>query len=74
MPKFAVTFAMIGAVIAALESTVWAQDFDAGQFEYRMGCAACHGVDGKGMGPVGTLFGKSPADLTILTRTYLKIV
>ncbi len=68
MAKLAVTFGMIAAVIAGLENTASAQDFDAGQFEYRMGCAACHGVDGKGMGPVGALFGKPPADLTTLAK------
>ena len=69
MAKLAVTFGMIAAVIAGLENTASAQDSDAGQFEYRMGCAACHGVDGKGMGPVGALFGKPPADLTVLAKS-----
>ncbi len=68
MAKMVVTFAIIVAVVASLESTASAQDFDAGQFEYRMGCAACHGADGKGMGPVGALFGKPPADLTVLAK------
>ncbi len=68
MAKLAVTFGMIAAVIAGLESTASAQDFGAGQFEYRMGCTACHGVDGKGMGPVGALFGTPPANLTILAK------
>jgi mono/diheme cytochrome c family protein len=54
MAKMAVTFSMIAAVIAVVETTAWAQDFDAGQFEYRMGCAACHGVDGKGKGPISS--------------------
>ena len=66
--EVAATLAMIAAVIAASETSASAQDFDAGQFEYRMGCAACHGIDGKGMGPVGALFGKPPADLTILAK------
>ncbi len=68
MPKFAVAFAMIGVVIAALETTVWAQEFDAGKFEYQIGCAACHGVDGKGGGPVSSQVKVRPADLTILAK------
>ncbi len=68
MAKVAMTFAMVTAVVSAGDYAASAQDFDAGQFEYRMGCAACHGTDGKGMGPVGALFGKPPADLTILAK------
>lgn len=68
MARLAVIFGMIAGVIAGLENTVSAQDFDAGQVEYRMGCAACHGIDGKGMGPVGALFGTPPANLTILAK------
>ncbi len=68
MPKFAVTFATIGAVIAGLETTAWAQEFDAGKFEYQIGCAACHGIDGKGGGPVSSQVKVPPADLTVLTK------
>ncbi len=68
MPKFAVIFAMIGAVIAASESGVWAQDFDGGKFEYQIGCAACHGIDGKGRGPVSSQVKVPPADLTVLAK------
>ncbi len=68
MPKFAVTFAMIGAVIAGLETTVWAQEFDAGKFEFQIGCAACHGIDGKGRGPVSSQVKVPPADLTVLAK------
>ena len=32
-------------------------------------CASCHGPDGKGLGPVATLFRKPPPDLTILTKS-----
>ena len=67
MAKVVVTFAVVAIVVGALANTGSAE-FDAGQFEYRMGCAACHGVDGKGMGPVGALFGKPPADLTVLSK------
>jgi len=57
MAKLAVIFAVIATVVAGFKNTAWAQEFDAGKFEYQMGCAACHGIDGKGMGPVGALFG-----------------
>ncbi len=68
MAKSAVTFAIIAAVTAVAETTAWAQEFDAGQFEYRMGCAACHGVDGKGKGPISSQVKVQPADLTVLAK------
>ncbi len=68
MPKLATMFAITAAVIVGLKSAVWAQEFDAGKFEYQMACAACHATDGKGMGPVGALFGAPPADLTFLAK------
>ncbi len=68
MPRLAVAFAVTALVIVELNSPTWAQEFDAGKFEYQMGCAACHGADGKGMGPVAALFGVPPPDLTVLAK------
>jgi mono/diheme cytochrome c family protein len=33
-------------------------------------CASCHGPDGKGLGPVSSLFRKPPPDLTILSKSH----
>jgi mono/diheme cytochrome c family protein len=68
MAKLAVTFAMIATVVIGLESTARPQEFDAGKFEYQMGCAACHGIDGKGEGPVSSQVKVPPADLTVLAK------
>src|SRR5687767_11954752 len=35
---------------------------------YRIHCASCHGVEGKGDGPVAPALRKKPADLTALAR------
>jgi mono/diheme cytochrome c family protein len=35
---------------------------------FRAHCAACHGADGKGGGPVSPLLKAKPADLTILSK------
>lgn len=35
---------------------------------YRAHCASCHGVEGRGNGPVGPMMRKQPPDLTQLTR------
>ena len=41
---------------------------DAGKIEFVNNCATCHGVDGKGNGPLGYLLQRSPPDLTLLAR------
>jgi mono/diheme cytochrome c family protein len=45
-----------------------AQEMSYGQAEYLNSCAVCHGVDGKGNGPLRDLLMKRPADLTRLSR------
>jgi mono/diheme cytochrome c family protein len=68
MTKVAVAFAMIAVLITGYENPGWAQDFDAGTFEYRSSCATCHGVDGKGKGPLSFQLKVAPSDLTVLTK------
>ena len=41
---------------------------DLGKIEFVNNCAACHGVDGKGNGPLGNLLQRSPPDLTMLAK------
>lgn len=41
-------------------ASAMAQDAVAGQAEYNMHCAACHGLEGRGDGPIGPLL-KTPA-------------
>jgi mono/diheme cytochrome c family protein len=65
MAKLLVIFTLI---TAALSSVAYAQEFDAGKFEYQAGCGACHGIDGKGGGPASPQIKVRPADLTILTK------
>ena len=45
-----------------------AQDIDVGKTEYQSSCAACHGLDAKGDGPLSKNLKISPADLTILAK------
>jgi len=66
--KLAVKFLTIAVVIVELTNAGLAQEFDVGKFEYQAGCAACHGVDAKGMGPVAVLFRVPPSDLTLLAK------
>ena len=45
-----------------------AQNMDVGKAEYQSGCASCHGINGKGDGPVGKDLKTRPADLTVLAK------
>jgi len=44
------------------------QKVDFGKREYEANCASCHGLTGKGDGPVRDLLTKSPPDLTMETK------
>ena len=46
----------------------WTGDIDVGEREYSSSCAACHGADGKGNGPVTAELKVPPPDLTVLAR------
>lgn len=45
-----------------------AQEMSYGEAEYLNSCAVCHGLDGKGDGPLRDLLTKRPADLTHLSK------
>ncbi len=44
------------------------QRLDIGKREFEANCAACHGKDGKGGGPIANLLTRSPPDLTQLAK------
>ncbi len=54
--------AMVGGTSA------FAQEIDKGKVEYQSSCAACHGMDGKGDGPVSAELKSRPSDLTLLAK------
>lgn len=58
----------ISGSLLEMTSAARSQNSETGKFEYQVGCAACHGSDAKGMGPVGALFGVPPPDLTVLAK------
>jgi Cytochrome C oxidase, cbb3-type, subunit III len=43
-------------------------DLEEGKMQYQSSCAACHGIDAKGDGPVSTELKTPPADLTVLAK------
>ncbi|WP_342634691.1 c-type cytochrome [Borborobacter arsenicus] len=46
--------------------TPFAQEQSYGEAEYLNSCAACHGLYGRGDGPLAEVLTKRPADLTVL--------
>ena len=52
-----------------------AQEHDvvaAGELEYQHHCASCHGVNGRGSGPMAKFLTVEPSDLTQLTKRNVK--
>jgi mono/diheme cytochrome c family protein len=60
---------LIAVVLATMACEAsGAQEMSYGQAEYLNSCAVCHGIDGKGDGPLRDLLVKPPADLTHLSE------
>lgn len=68
MKKAALTWLIIANAAIGYSASASAQDVDIGKGEYFSGCASCHGLNGKGDGPVGKQLKVHPADLTALTK------
>src|SRR6516225_8570293 len=59
---------MLAATTVAFSTPAWAQGNNVGKMEYQSSCAACHGMDAKGDGPVSKELKTRPADLTVLAK------
>jgi mono/diheme cytochrome c family protein len=64
---------VVGPLIVAIAITgfsTWgsAEDIQLGKTSYESSCAACHGENGKGDGPVSAELRTKPSDLTLITR------
>lgn len=59
---------MIAGLAAVFATAVQAQNVDVGKAEFQSSCASCHGLDGKGKGPVSEQLKVPPPDLTVLAR------
>jgi len=56
--------AMTALLLAATWNAAAAEEMSYGEAEYLNSCAVCHGLEGKGDGPLGDVLMKRPADLT----------
>ncbi|CDX13498.1 cytochrome C [Mesorhizobium sp. LCM 4577] len=57
----------IGFLVLTLSAAA-AQQMSNGEQEYLNSCAVCHGVDGRGDGPMADVLRKRPANLTTLAK------
>ncbi len=56
------------AILICASSAVVPRETLTGSDEFRISCASCHGVGGKGDGQMAPILTLKPADLTILTK------
>ena len=54
--------------IIGLSTCAFAEDTNFGKMTYESSCAACHGRNGKGDGPVSPELRTKPPDLTLLAK------
>jgi len=59
---------MIATVAAGFAAAAQAEEVDVGKAEFQSSCASCHGLDGKGKGPVAEQLKVAPPDLTVLAK------
>ena len=59
---------IIAGLIAGSSAQASAQNNDVGKTQYQSSCGSCHGIGGKGDGPVSKELKTPPADLTVLAK------
>jgi mono/diheme cytochrome c family protein len=68
MANRAAKWLIIANLTIGANAVVWAQDTELGISAYRLACAVCHGIDGKGKGPLSEQLKVAPTDLTVLAK------
>lgn len=64
-----ITRCLLVAISALLPGEpLWAQDIETGRIEFLSKCAACHGVGGRGDGPLSVKLKAKPPNLTALAK------
>lgn len=65
--KFAAAIAALALYLSA-NAALAGRDVDFGRLEYESSCASCHGLSGKGDGPLARALVSQPSDLTTLAK------
>lgn len=69
LPAFSMSLmAVLLAGAALAQSAAPNRQNDFGKREFEANCASCHGVNGKGNGPLVGFLSRSPTDLTLLAK------
>ena len=68
MKQLCIGSVVLGVALAAAPVLGHAQDVDIGKLEYVRSCGICHGVNGKGDGPLAASLKTPPADLTQIQK------
>ena len=64
MQKFAFKSLLLAILFSGFSGSGWPRTVDFGEMAYRTSCADCHGIDGKGNGPMAAGLKAKPTDLT----------
>jgi len=59
---------LLGSALALMPTLASAQQTDVGKKEFDANCAICHGLSGKGDGPLSGYLTQKVADLTVLAK------
>jgi len=65
-----IAFFVAGATPAVNETELPPNYMPTGQQMFKQYCAACHGTDGKGHGPLAVVLKTAPADLSTLAKRH----
>jgi len=65
MQKFAFKSLLLAILFSGFSGSGWPRTVDFGEMAYRTSCADCHGIDGKGNGPMAAGLKAKQTDLTI---------
>jgi len=68
MAKIGVKWLMLANLAFGLDTAAWPQNADFGKSLFVTSCASCHGIDGKGKGPLSEQLKVATPDLTVLVK------
>jgi hypothetical protein len=66
--RFLVRPLILATAISSFSAYGFTEDADFGKTDYESSCAACHGKNGKGDGPVSRELRTRPSDLTLIAK------